>query len=150
MTAIPGATAVVTALILSGLPPDRFTFYGYIPRKKGERGKLAREAAENPATSIFFESPHRLLQTLETFAAIIPDREIVVARELTKLHEEVRRGNAAELIAHFTAAAPRGEITLLVRGIGKRMRDRESRSGCGGPAPDGKSRRARNGGGRAG
>jgi len=119
-TAIPGACAVTTALALSGLPPDRFTFYGYVPRKKGERDGLLREAAQNPYTSIFYESPHRLLATLEACAEILGEREIVVARELTKLHEEVSRGAAAELLARFTATAPRGELTLLVRGLGRR------------------------------
>jgi 16S rRNA (cytidine1402-2'-O)-methyltransferase len=122
ITAVPGASAATTALILSGLPPDRFTFYGYVPRKKGERDRTIREAAESPYTSIFYESPHRLLKTLDALARIIPDREIVVARELTKLHEEILRGTAAELLARFTAIAPRGEITLLVRGLGKRRK----------------------------
>ncbi|HEY5132651.1 MAG TPA: 16S rRNA (cytidine(1402)-2'-O)-methyltransferase [Candidatus Krumholzibacteriaceae bacterium] len=119
-TAVPGASAVTTALVLSGLPPDRFTFYGYVPRKAGERGKAIREAAESPYTSIFYESPHRLQKTLEAATEILGDREVVVARELTKLHEEVLRGTAAELAAHFSKTAPRGEITLLVRGLGKR------------------------------
>jgi len=120
ITAVPGANAVTTALVLSGLPPDRFTFYGYVPRKAGEREASIREAAENPYTSIFYESPHRLLKTLEACSRILDGRQIVVARELTKLHEEILRGNAAELLAHFAATPPRGEITILVRGIGKR------------------------------
>ncbi|MGD1048400.1 MAG: 16S rRNA (cytidine(1402)-2'-O)-methyltransferase [Candidatus Krumholzibacteriaceae bacterium] len=119
-TAIPGASAVTTALVLSGLPPDRFTFYGYVPRKTGERGKAISEAAASPYTSIFYESPHRLRKTLEAASEILGDREVVVARELTKMHEEVLRGTAAELAAHFSTTAPRGEITLLVRGLGKR------------------------------
>ena len=124
ITAIPGACAVTTALVLSGLPPDRFTFFGYVPRKTGERDKTIREAAENPYTSIFFESPHRLVKTLEVFSTICGDREIVVARELTKMHEEIRRGSAAELLGHFSTTPPRGEFTLLVRGLG-RKRSRE-------------------------
>jgi 16S rRNA (cytidine1402-2'-O)-methyltransferase len=120
VTAIPGACAVTTALVLSGLPPDRFTFYGYIPRKTGERDSLIREAAENPYTCIFYESPHRLLKTLEAFSRILGEREVVVARELTKLHEEVLRGTAAELLARFEATPPRGELTVLVRGLGRR------------------------------
>lgn len=124
VTAIPGACAATTALVVSGLPPDRFTFYGYVPRKKGERERLILEAAENPYTSIFYESPHRLLETLEELARLLGEREIVVARELTKVHEEVARGTAAELRAHFGTTAVRGEITLVLRGLGrKRSRD---------------------------
>ncbi|MDD4858114.1 MAG: 16S rRNA (cytidine(1402)-2'-O)-methyltransferase [Candidatus Krumholzibacteria bacterium] len=120
ITAIPGACAITTALVLSGLPPDRFTFYGYVPRKPGERERVIEEAAASPYTGIFYESPHRLLKTLEAFARILPEREIVVARELTKLYEEVLRGDAALLVEHFTQAPPRGEITILVRGLGRK------------------------------
>jgi 16S rRNA (cytidine1402-2'-O)-methyltransferase len=122
LTAVPGPSAMTTALVLSGLPPDRFTFYGYVPRKAGERDKAIREAADNPYTSIFYESPHRLIKSLEAFSRILGEREIVVARELTKLYEEVLRGSAADLLAHFTATPPRGELTVLVRGLGKRRR----------------------------
>ena len=122
VTAIPGPSAVLAALVLSGLPPDRFTFFGYMPRKDGDRTRVLEEAGRNPYTSIFFESPHRLVQTLETASAVLGDREVVVARELTKLHEEVRRGDAATLAAHFTAAGVRGEITLLIRGTGRRRK----------------------------
>ena len=120
ITAIPGACAATTALVLSGLPPDRFTFYGYVPRKRGERERLIVEASENPYTSVFFESPHRLIETLGDLSRLLGDREIVVARELTKVHEEVARGTAAELLAHFGKSAVRGEIALLVRGPGRR------------------------------
>ncbi|HVO76986.1 MAG TPA: 16S rRNA (cytidine(1402)-2'-O)-methyltransferase [Candidatus Bathyarchaeia archaeon] len=123
-TAVPGASACITALVLSGLPTDRFTFFGYVPRKAGERGKVLREAAENPYTSVFYESPHRLMKTLEAAVEILGEREMVAARELTKVHEEVLRGTAAELAGHFAKTAPRGEFTLLVRGLGKR-RSRE-------------------------
>jgi 16S rRNA (cytidine1402-2'-O)-methyltransferase len=120
ITAVPGPCAATAALVLSGLPPDRFTFYGYVPRKAGERDRLIEEASASPYTSIFYESPHRLVKTLEALARVAGEREIVVARELTKLHEEILRGRAAELLEHFTAAAPRGEITLLMRGRGRR------------------------------
>jgi 16S rRNA (cytidine1402-2'-O)-methyltransferase len=133
ITAIPGACAVTTALVLSGLPPDRFTFYGYVPRKTGERDSLIREAAENPYTCIFYESPHRLLKTLEAFSRILADREVVVARELTKLHEEVLRGTAAELLARFEATPPRGELTVLVRGLGRRRAARGRPEDASGP-----------------
>ena len=134
LTSVPGASAVTTALVLSGLPPDRFTFYGYVPRKVGERDRAIREAADNPYTSIFYESPHRLVKTLEVFSRILGEREVVVARELTKLYEEILRGSAAELKAHFEATRPRGELTVLVRGLGKRRAASEShrsRSGDG-------------------
>ncbi len=123
ITAIPGPSAVTTALVLSGLPPDRFTFFGYVPRKPGERARALREALENPYTSIFFESPHRLLSTLEALEEAAGDRDVVVARELTKLHEEVARGRAAELRERFSASPVRGEIVVLVRGTGRRRRE---------------------------
>jgi 16S rRNA (cytidine1402-2'-O)-methyltransferase len=119
-TAVPGASAVTTALVLSGLPPDRFTFLGYVPRRKGEREKSILEAGGNRGTTIFFETPHRLIKTLETIDRLLGGREVVVAREMTKRHEEIARGSAKELIRHFTAKAIRGEITLLIRGTGKR------------------------------
>jgi 16S rRNA (cytidine1402-2'-O)-methyltransferase len=133
VTAIPGPCAVTTALVLSGLPPDRFTFYGYVPRKPGERESLIREAASNPYTSVFYESPHRLLKTLEAFSRILGDREIVVARELTKLHEEVLRGTAERLLERFGETPPRGELTLLVRGLGRRRGGRAGAEDAAGP-----------------
>jgi 16S rRNA (cytidine1402-2'-O)-methyltransferase len=136
VTAIPGPCAVTTALVLSGLPPDRFTFYGYVPRKAGERDGLIREAAENPYTSVFYESPHRLLKTLEACARILGEREIVVARELTKLHEEVLRGTAAALLERFGQSPPRGELTVLVRGLGRRRGARAGAGDAAGPAED--------------
>ena len=122
-TAVPGASAVLTALVLSGLPPDRFTFCGYLPRKKGERERELIAAGERRGTSIFFESPRRLSATLREIERILGDREIAVARELTKVHEEVRRGSAEELARHFGECGARGEITLLVRGSGRRRGD---------------------------
>lgn len=120
MTAIPGPCAATAALVLSGLPPDRFTFYGYVPRKSGERERLILEAAESPYTSIFYESPHRLAGTLEDLARLVEEREVVVARELTKVFEEVARGTARELLEHFRKSPVKGEITLLMRGLGRR------------------------------
>ncbi|HUV36127.1 MAG TPA: 16S rRNA (cytidine(1402)-2'-O)-methyltransferase [Patescibacteria group bacterium] len=119
-TAVPGPCAVIQALVVSGLPPDRFTFFGFLPRKQGERERTLREAGQNPGTSIFFESPFRIVRTLETIADILGDREIVVARELTKLHEEVKRGTASELAVHFGASRVKGEITVLIRGTGRK------------------------------
>jgi 16S rRNA (cytidine1402-2'-O)-methyltransferase len=121
-TAVPGPSAVMQGLVLSGLPTDRFTFYGYVPRKKGARERLFEEAGAAAGTSIFFESPHRIVPTLQALAAVLPGREVVVARELTKLHEEVARGSAEDLAERFAARRVRGEITLLFRGAGKRVR----------------------------
>ncbi len=137
LTAVPGPSAVTTALVLSGLPPDRFTFFGYVPRKPGERAKTIREAAENRYTSIFFESPHRLLATLEAFASALGEREMVVARELTKLHEETVRGTPAELREHFGGAAVRGEIVILLRGTGRRRGGPGKSPSLAGPARGG-------------
>lgn len=119
-TALPGPSAVMQGLVLSGLPTDRFTFYGYVPRKKGARDRLFEEAGATVGTAVFFESPHRIVSTLEALAAVLPGREVVVARELTKLHEEAARGSAEELAGRFATRKVRGEITLLVRGAGKR------------------------------
>jgi 16S rRNA (cytidine1402-2'-O)-methyltransferase len=123
-TSLPGASAVTTALVLSGLPPDRFTFFGYVPRKRGARERVLVEAGNYPGTAIFFESPRRLVGTLEEVARLLGDREVVVARELTKLHEEVVRGSAAELARDFGVRGVKGEVTLLIRGAGRRKRSR--------------------------
>ena len=119
-TAIPGPSAVMQALVMAGLPTDRFTFYGYVSRKKGARDRLFEEAGAEAGTAVFFESPHRIVSTLEALARLLPDRQAVVARELTKLHEEVVRGSAAELAGQFAGRRVRGEVTLLIRGAGKR------------------------------
>ena len=119
-TVVPGPSAILAALVISGLPTDRFTFFGYIPRKKSEREKAILEAGEGRGTAIFFESPHRLLKTLGVFEGLIPEREIVIARELTKIHEEVRRGTASELLEYFSARGVKGEIVILVRGRGRK------------------------------
>jgi 16S rRNA (cytidine1402-2'-O)-methyltransferase len=121
-TALPGPSAVMQALVLSGLPTDRFTFYGYVPRKKGARDRLFEEAGAAVGTAVFFESPHRIVSTLEALAGLLPDRQTVVARELTKLHEEMARGSAKELAGRFAGRRVRGEVTLLIRGEGKRGR----------------------------
>ena len=119
-TAIPGPSSVTQALVLSGLPTDRFCFYGYMPRKKGARERAIREAGEARGTAVFFESPHRLVSTLEAISTLLPDRETVVARELTKLHEEVSRGTPGELLERYRAVKARGEITLLLAGSGRK------------------------------
>ncbi len=113
--AVPGASAVLTGLCLSGLPSDRFLFAGFLPSKSGERRTALEELKSVRATLIFFESTQRLGDTLADMLALWGPREAAVARELTKLHEEVRRGSLAELAEHYAAAgAPKGEVTLLV------------------------------------
>ncbi|HUA73513.1 MAG TPA: 16S rRNA (cytidine(1402)-2'-O)-methyltransferase [Solirubrobacteraceae bacterium] len=108
---LPGASAVITALVASGLPAERWCFAGFLPRKRGELERLLGQAEQ---TLVAFESPRRLAATLATLAALDPGRPVAVCRELTKLHEEVRRGGAAELAEHFAAAPARGEIVLVV------------------------------------
>ena len=115
VTSCPGPSAVLAGLAVSGLPTDRFLFAGFVPQKQGERGKLFAELARLKATLIFFESPHRIVETLNDLATALPGRAVVVTRELTKLHEEVLRGSAAEIAAELAARpAVKGEITLLV------------------------------------
>ena len=115
VTACPGPSAVLTGLALSGLPTDRFLFAGFVPQKRGERTKFFAEFARLKATLIFFESPHRIVDTLNDLSTALPGRRVAVTRELTKLHEEVLRGAASEIAAELAArAAVKGEITLLV------------------------------------
>jgi 16S rRNA (cytidine1402-2'-O)-methyltransferase len=116
ITAVPGPSAVLTALALSGLPVDRFCFEGFLPRKGGERGSRLRDLAAEPRTMVFFESPHRIEDSLVQMAeAFGGDRPAAVCRELTKTYEEVRRGPLAEL-AVWAADGVRGEITVVVQG----------------------------------
>ena len=113
---LPGPTAFVPALVNSGLPCDRFTFEGFLPVKKGRRTRL-EELRHETRTMVFYESPHRVLRTLNDLAEVFgPDRPASVSRELTKLHEETVRGNMTELSAHFTAKEPRGEFVLVIGG----------------------------------
>jgi 16S rRNA (cytidine1402-2'-O)-methyltransferase len=115
VTACPGASAVLTGLALSGLPTDRFTFAGFVPQKQGERRRLFAELEKLRSTLIFFESPHRIVETLHDLASALPGRAVALTRELTKLHEEVLRGSAAG-IAEMLGLRPsvKGEITLIV------------------------------------
>ncbi|GAA2385448.1 16S rRNA (cytidine(1402)-2'-O)-methyltransferase [Streptomyces glaucosporus] len=116
VTAVPGPSAVLTALALSGLPVDRFCFEGFLPRKAGERLARLREAAEERRTLVYFEAPHRLTATLAAMAeAFGPGRRAAVCRELTKTYEEVRRGTLEELAA-WAEEGVRGEITVVVEG----------------------------------
>jgi 16S rRNA (cytidine1402-2'-O)-methyltransferase len=108
---LPGPSAVVTALVASGLPAERWLFVGFLPRKRAELDKLLTETSE---TLVAFESPRRLAATLGLLVARDPERRMAVCRELTKLHEEVRRGSAAELAAHYGETPPKGEIVLVL------------------------------------
>lgn len=115
VTALPGPSAVLAALQLSGLPPDRFLFAGFLPAKAGERRRTLSELAGVLATLIFYESAQRLAESLADMAQCLGDRPAAVARELTKLHEEVRRGGLADLARHYAEAGPpKGEIVLVV------------------------------------
>ena len=115
-TIVPGPSAILTALVGSGFATDKFFFGGFLPPKSGGRERDVRAAAAREETSIFFESPHRLVKTLAVASEIIPERELCVARELTKKFEEYRHGNAAELLAHYQEKPPKGEIVLLISG----------------------------------
>ncbi|MGW7046791.1 16S rRNA (cytidine(1402)-2'-O)-methyltransferase [Streptomyces avermitilis] len=116
VTAVPGPSAVLTALALSGLPVDRFCFEGFLPRKAGERLSRLKEVAEERRTLVYFEAPHRLDDTLAAMAEVFgKDRRAAVCRELTKTYEEIKRGPLEELAA-WAAEGVRGEITVVVEG----------------------------------
>lgn len=115
VSAMPGASAALMALTLSGLPSDRFMFDGFLPPKSGARRKALEALAAIDATLIFFESPRRLGASLADMAATLGERDGVVAREMTKLHEEFRRGDVVELVAHYAeSGAPKGEVVVVV------------------------------------
>jgi 16S rRNA (cytidine1402-2'-O)-methyltransferase len=119
---IPGASSVLTALVGSGFPAEQFFFGGFLPVKSGQRERELTAAGLRNETSIFFESPHRLLKTLEVCRRHLPARRLCVARELTKQFEEFRIGPAEELVSHFTQHPPRGEITFLISGLSRQER----------------------------
>lgn len=117
VSAVPGASAVLAALVMAGLPSDRFFFEGFLPSKSGERRRRLREIEAIPSTLVFFEAPHRVVETLEDLAAVFGARPAALARELTKKFETVRRGTLLELAAQFSAEGPpKGEIVLVVGG----------------------------------
>lgn len=113
---VPGPTAVVTALALSGLPPGRFVFEGFLPRKPGDRRRRIESLRDEARTIVLFESPHRIEATLGDLLDVLGDRRVSLARELTKLYEEVLRGPLTEVAAILKERPPRGEITLVVEG----------------------------------
>lgn len=116
ITVLPGASAGVTALALSGLDTRRFVFEGFLPDKKKERDAWLSQLKDERRTTIFYESPHALKKTLKAFANACPNRQIVLARELTKKFEETIEGTADELLAYYDEKAPRGEYVVLVEG----------------------------------
>jgi 16S rRNA (cytidine1402-2'-O)-methyltransferase len=113
---VPGPSAPITALVTSGLPTDKFLYLGYLPRKKIERQRMLKEIAHLPFTLIFLETPHRLLTALKDCQQVFGDRQVAVARELTKLHEEIFRGTLHQAYNHFSESKPRGEFTLVISG----------------------------------
>ena len=116
---LPGATALIPALVKSGLPSDRFVFEGFLPHKKGRKTRIQNLAGET-RTIVLYESPFRLLKTLEQLAGVLgPDRKASVSRELTKLHEETVGGTFESLVDHFRKNEPRGEIVIVVAGAGR-------------------------------
>ena len=114
VTSLPGPSAPVVALTLSGLPNDRFLFAGFLPAKDKARSEVLEELASVRTTLVFFETAPRLAKSLQAIGEQLPGREVAVARELTKLYEECRTGTAEELAAHYEAHPPRGEIVLLI------------------------------------
>jgi 16S rRNA (cytidine1402-2'-O)-methyltransferase len=115
---IPGPSVVTTALVVSGLPTDRFIYIGFLPHKAGSRRRLLQSVADESGTIVVLESPHRLRAALNDILLVLGDRKVAVCRELTKVHEEVFRGTISQAIEHFTQ--PRGEFTLVIEGRGEK------------------------------
>ena len=111
---VPGACALVSALSCSGLPSDKFTFYGFMPKKPGQKEELLKKAKESEVTFVFYESPHRVNKTLEAINSVLPERTIVLARELTKRHEEFARGSAKAILENYENRTVKGEIVILI------------------------------------
>lgn len=121
---LPGATALIPAIVNSGLPNDRFCFEGFLPPKKGRQTRF-KELAEEPRTIIFYESPHRLVKTLTQFIEYVgEEREVSVSREISKMYNETIRGTLTEVIAHFTGSEPRGEIVVVLAGNQNKNKDK--------------------------
>jgi len=115
---IPGPSVVTTALVVSGLPTERFIYIGFLPRKAGSRRRLLQSVADESGTIVVLESPHRLRVALNDISLVLGDRKVAVCRELTKIYEEVFRGTISQAIEHFTQ--PRGEFTLVIEGKGEK------------------------------
>ena len=117
---LPGATALIPALAVSGLPTEKFVFEGFLPQKKGRQKRLL-QLAEEPRTIVFYESPYRLVKALTQFSEFFgSDRRAAVCRELSKLYEEIKRGTVTELAEYYTANQPKGEIVIVVEGYSKK------------------------------
>jgi 16S rRNA (cytidine1402-2'-O)-methyltransferase len=138
VTVVPGANAILPALVMSGFPTDKFVFEGFLPRKSGELARWIEELASEHRTVIYFVSPHQLVKVLRAFAERLPGREMAVVREITKIHEEVVRGTARDLLRRYEGGKVRGEIVLVVKAgepaVGARLRhgrlrDQQSRRG---------------------
>jgi 16S rRNA (cytidine1402-2'-O)-methyltransferase len=114
---VPGSSAVITALVVSGLPTDRFLYLGFLPRRASARKQALESVVQETGTLVILEAPHRLQSTLHDLKLVLGDRQLAICRELTKLHEEVFRGNISQAIARFTE--PRGEFTLVIAGKGE-------------------------------
>lgn len=124
---LPGATAFVPALVMSGLPNDRFCFEGFLPQKKGRATRLEALAGEE-RTMVFYESPYRLVKTLKQFAEVFgEERQAAVCREISKVHAETRRGTLAELTLYYSQNEPKGEIVILVEGLPEQPRTKKDK-----------------------
>lgn len=124
---LPGATAFVPALVMSGLPNDRFCFEGFLPQKKGRATRLEALAGEE-RTMVFYESPYRLVKTLKQFAEVFgEERQAAVCREISKVHAETRRGTLAELTLYYSQNEPKGEIVILVEGLPEQPRTKRDK-----------------------
>ena len=124
---LPGATAFVPALVDSGLPCERFTFEGFLPQKKGRATRIAA-LAEEERTMVFYESPYRVVKTLQQFAEVFgKERRASVTREISKIHEETTRGTLEELSLHYTETEPKGEFVIVVEGMNRKIRNKETK-----------------------
>ena len=119
---IPGSSAPLAALVTSGFPPDAFVFEGFVPRKTGARQAFIKRLGEETRTSIVFETPHRLTSTLEVIREFLGERRLMIGRELTKMNEEILRGNAEEILQSGIAQRAKGEITVVIEGMPKKKR----------------------------
>lgn len=124
-TVIPGPSSTLAALVLSGFPTDRFLFVGYPPRRKGQRQTFLTDALAERGTVILLESCHRILTTLEMLAELAPQRRLAVVREITKVHEETLRGTAGQVLAQMNGPRLKGELVLVVQGLGHRSTGEE-------------------------
>lgn len=111
---VPGACALISALVGSGLPSEKFVFHGFVPKKQGQRKDLLEKMKESSTTSVFYESPYRIEKTLADITALMPERQVVVARELTKRHEAFERGKAKDVFKHFREQKVKGEMVVII------------------------------------